>query len=360
MFEEIYKHHGLPKSIVSDRDVLFMSVFWQHLNQLIGTKLKMSSAYHPQTDGATEHANRTVTQMLRQCVDEKQKDWVIKLPAIEFAINSARSASTGYTPFFLNTGHMPRSMIWDSAKQSEYLGVRNFAIQRKIALMAAHDSILAARVNQIRSANQKRRMIPFEKGDLVYLSAKNIKFPKGLARKLIPKFIGPYRILEDFKNESFRLELPAHLKQRGVHNVFHVSLLWIHILNDDCLFPGQLDTQLGNANGTEGEWAMDHIIKHAGSKSDAMFEIRWKTGDTTWLPYYQVSHLTALQQYFDLLGIESISQLPNGKGQPLDDPQTYVGNIRLSSRQIKGLSNRNEGFITPIPSYRALQILAIG
>jgi hypothetical protein len=94
-----------------------------------------------------------------------------------------------------------------------------------------------------------------------------------LARKLIPKFIGPYRILEDFKNESFRLELPAHLKQRGVHNVFHMSLLWIHIPNDDRLFPGQLDTQLGNADGTEGEWAVDRIIKHAGSKSDAMFEI---------------------------------------------------------------------------------------
>ena len=67
--------------------------------------------------------------MLRQCIDETQTDWVMKLPAIEFAINLARSASTGYAPFFLNTGHMPRSMIWDSAKQTEYPGMRNFAIQ---------------------------------------------------------------------------------------------------------------------------------------------------------------------------------------------------------------------------------------
>jgi hypothetical protein len=75
----------------------------------------MSSAYHPQTDGATERANRTVTQMLRQCINNKQTDWVSKLPAIEFAINSARSESTGYAPFFLNSGQMPRPMIWDSA-----------------------------------------------------------------------------------------------------------------------------------------------------------------------------------------------------------------------------------------------------
>jgi hypothetical protein len=111
MFDHVYKHHGLPKSIVSDRDVLFTSTFWKHLHELVGTKLKMSSAYHPQTDGSTERANKTVTQMLRQCIDPKQKSWVSKLSAIEFAINSARSASTGYAPFFLNTGRMPRSMI---------------------------------------------------------------------------------------------------------------------------------------------------------------------------------------------------------------------------------------------------------
>lgn len=116
MFEEVYKLHGLPKSIVSDCDVLFTSIFWQHLNQLIGIKLKMSSTYHPQTDGVMERANWTITQMLRQCVSKKQTDWVAKLPTIEFATNSARSPSMGYAPCFLNTGQMPRSMIWDSAR----------------------------------------------------------------------------------------------------------------------------------------------------------------------------------------------------------------------------------------------------
>jgi hypothetical protein len=83
-------------------------------------------------------------------------------------------------------------MIWDLAKQSEYPGVRNFALQRKLALVTAHNSILAAYVKETRSANWKWQVVPFGEGDLVYISSKNISFPKGLARKLIPKFIGPY------------------------------------------------------------------------------------------------------------------------------------------------------------------------
>ena len=136
----------------------------------------MSSAYHPETDGSTECANRTVTQMLRQCIGEKQSDWVAKLPAIEFAINSARSESTGYAPFFLNTGQMPKSLIWDSARSDEYPSVRTFALQRKLALISAHDSILVAPVKQMRDANRKRQLAPFKDNDLVYLSTKNIIF----------------------------------------------------------------------------------------------------------------------------------------------------------------------------------------
>ena len=168
MFEHVYKLHGLPKNIISDRDVLFTSTFWRRLHGLIGTKLRLSSAYHPQSDGSTERANRTITQMLRQCVHTNQKDWVAKLPAIEFAINSARSESTGFAPFFLNSGRMPRSMLWDSPASTEFPSVRNFALQKKLAIMSAHDSILSARIKQTRDANRKRRAAPFKKGELVY------------------------------------------------------------------------------------------------------------------------------------------------------------------------------------------------
>lgn len=102
--------------IVSDHDVLFTSTFWTHLNHLVGVKLKMLSTYHPETDGSTEHANQMVRKMLHLCIDPTQRDWVLKLPVIEFAINSAHSESTGYALFFLNTGWMPQSMIWNGPK----------------------------------------------------------------------------------------------------------------------------------------------------------------------------------------------------------------------------------------------------
>ena len=328
MFENIYKLHGLPKNIISDRDVLFTSTFWGQLHRLIGTKLRMSSSYHPQSDGSTERANRTITQMLRQCVHPNQKDWVAKLPAIEFTINSARSESTSFAPFFLNLGRMPRSMIWDSNTSTEFPSVREFALQKKLAIMSAHDSILSARVKQTRDANRKRRATPFKRGELAYLSTKNISFAKGLARKLLPKFIGPYRIVDDFQNSSYRLDLPDHLKRRGIHDVFHASLLREHVPNDDRLFPGRMDTQIGGTPDTEGEWAVDRILSHAGSKMDSVFEIKWKSGDITWLPYYQITHLQALTDYLDLLGESHIRNLPRGTGKPpQEDPQLFTGSL---------------------------------
>ena len=222
--------------------------------------------------------------MLWQCIHPNQKDWVIKLPAIEFTINSSRSASTGYTPFFLNFGRMPRTIIWDSAPPTEFPLIWEFALQKKLALMSAHDSILAARMKQTRDANQRRQVIPFAEGDLAYLSSKNISFPKGLAQKLLPKYLGPYKILQDYGNSSFWLDLPPHLKHWGVHDVFHSTLLQIHIPNDDRLFPGCMDTQVAGETPTTNEWAVDHIRSHSGSRADTLFEILWKSGDVTWLP----------------------------------------------------------------------------
>jgi hypothetical protein len=155
VFAEVYKLHGLSKSIVSNRDMLFTSAFWTHLNRLIGMNQSMSSAYHPQLDGATERANRTIGQMLHSCISSTQQDWVSKLPAIEFAINVSRSETTGYAPFFLNSGRIPRMFVWNDANSDEYPSVRAFAQRMKHVVMSAHDAILETRVKQARSANHK-------------------------------------------------------------------------------------------------------------------------------------------------------------------------------------------------------------
>ncbi|PBK73741.1 hypothetical protein ARMSODRAFT_869257, partial [Armillaria solidipes] len=93
--------------------------------------------------------------------------------------------------------------------------------------------------------------------------------------------IGPYSILKDFGNESFRIALPSHLKARGVHNVFHALLLRIHVPNNDHLFPGHAENQVGLIDEVSGEWAIEQIIGHSGSKMDSLFQVKWKSGDIT-------------------------------------------------------------------------------
>ena len=160
----------------------------------------------------------------------------MKLPAIEFALNSACSDSTSFSPFFLNHGCMPRPMIWDS--NSQFLGVCAFAAKMKDALLTAHDMLIAAQVKMTRQANHHRCPTLFVVGDLVYLSTKNLSLPKARSRKLFPKYIGPFRINHDFGNSTYHLDLTSDLKQRGIHPSFHASLLRVHHPNDDRRFPG--------------------------------------------------------------------------------------------------------------------------
>ena len=323
MFEAIYKLHGLPERIVSDRDSLFTSKFWKRLHRLLGTELRMSSAFHPQTDGATERANRTVTQMIRQCVSPDQKDWVAKLPAIEFAINSARSSTTGFSPFQLNYGRNPSPMIWKG--QEEFPGVRKFAERMKMAIMSAHDSIIAARVINTVQANRKRITATYQVGDLVYLSTKNISLPKGRARKLAPKYLGPFAISKVLKDgATYQLELSDELLKRGINRSFHASLLKPHVPNDDRRFPGRLPSQIPGFGEKPEEWIVESIISHHGKGIRSEFEILWKAGDRTWAPYREVAHLIAMDRYCELMGVEDPHGLPAAYPKRGDTPEISV------------------------------------
>jgi hypothetical protein len=309
VFSEVYRLHGLPRTIVSNWDSLFTSTFWKRLNDLMGIKLKMSSAYHPESDGSTEWANHTITQMLRMCVSTMQRDWVTKLPSIKFALNAARSEVTGYAPFFLNYGRIPSTFVWNSPTKDKFPGVHALAIKLKNAVIDAHNSIIAHWVKETRAANRRRIPSPFRSGDLVYISTRNISFPKGLAQKLVPKFVGPYPVKEEYGTSSYKVKLPPKLRQRGVHNVFHMSLLMIHVPNNDRLFPGRNKSQVWNFNDNDQEWAVERVLSHARSGMQSLFEVEWKSGDITWMPYHQIADLMALNHYFTLIGVTTISTL---------------------------------------------------
>ena len=104
VLREVCRLHGIPESILSDRDPRFTAHFWRALWDQLGTKLVMSTAYHPQTDGQTERANRTLEEMLRSYVNITQSDWDEHLSVLEMAYNNSKQISTGFSPFYLNTG----------------------------------------------------------------------------------------------------------------------------------------------------------------------------------------------------------------------------------------------------------------
>ena len=154
--KEVVRLHGVPKSIVSYRDTKFTSMFWCELHRLMGTKLLMSTVFHPQADGATEWANRSIGQILRMIINDDQKNWADKCPMVEFALNSSVNTTTGFAPFELNQGYMPQIGM-PTTFDTMFKGVKQFVLQAKWDLMAAHDAIIANRIQQMFHANKKRR-----------------------------------------------------------------------------------------------------------------------------------------------------------------------------------------------------------
>jgi len=141
----------------------------------------MSTAFHPQTDGASERSIRTIAQILRSMISPDQKDWVEKVPMVEFAINSSVSGSTGFTPFELTYGYMPRmAQLEHGSAPKTAPGVQGFVRQARDNLAMALDAIIESRVIQTHHANKKRKDPPtLDVGGLVYLSTKNLTLPKG-------------------------------------------------------------------------------------------------------------------------------------------------------------------------------------
>jgi hypothetical protein len=153
-------------------------------------------------------------------------------------------------------------------------------------------------VVQASKANERHREEPtLKKGNLVYLSTKNLNLPKGRARKLCPRFIGPYCI-ERARPESstYTLELPTALQSRRIHPTFHVSLLRPHYPSDDSLFPNRLQPEPYDFGAPDNhEWFVDDIIGHRwDSERDLSFLVKWSLGEPTWEPLKGVKELEAL------------------------------------------------------------------
>lgn len=219
-FNTVVKLHGTPLDVVHDRGVQFTSKFWKQLNSLLGVELNYSSAYHPQSDGQTERVNRVIGTMLRNLIDqENPANWEQCLPMAEFAINNAVNRSTGQSPFYLNFGYNPRSPALHAAREVSPAGTH--AAETLVSrLQRAKRAMQAAREYAKEYYDKQHTPQVFKVNDTVLLSTKNLRIKQ--PSKLVPKYIGPFRVSEVINSQAYRLELPESLQ---IHSVFHTSLL---------------------------------------------------------------------------------------------------------------------------------------
>jgi len=215
---EVWKLHGLPTEIISDMDAKFSGEFWESLCKLLGIKRKMSTAYHPQTDGQMERTNQVLEGYLRNFVNYDQDDWYQLLPLAEFAYNNSATNAHGMSPFFANYGYHPQTE-WMRERQAQNRGAELYSHWMKAIHKRAVEALNYTREAMRTYYDRKALEQPdYKEGNLVRLNGKNIR-TKRPSKKLSPKLYGPFKIIAAKGQRAFKLEISPTWK---IHPTFHV------------------------------------------------------------------------------------------------------------------------------------------
>ena len=294
----VVRHHGMPERIISDRDPRFTAHFWRAFWTSMGSTLDMGAAYHPESDGQTENANKTLEIMLRSVIDFTQNDWDEHLPAAELAFNNSKNETTGFTPFYLVYGREAR-MPLDLAlapltKAADNPTAAEATARWRAALQQASDNSAQQQRRQKKYADRARREVRFAVGDRVLLSTQHLKLigERKRARKLTERFVGPYRVKRVVNANAYELELPASLKIHPVINISHLK----EYRDGTRAFPDRPVTltrpepEALDDNGAP-EWLVDRLLDHRrvkrGARQADQYLVEWKgypISEATWEP----------------------------------------------------------------------------
>ena len=300
-FNHWYRWFGLPKKIISDRDGRFISKFWKELFRLTQTRLAMSTSHHPQTDGQTEKANRTLEEMIRHYINYQQNNWDDLLPGLEHAYNSSVHATTGLAPFMMTFGQIPRSMadILIQPSSTSVECVSEFVSRMQVLVTKAVASIEQANKTAEGYANRSRRDFQFGLGDGVLLSTKYF-IPEAFRdrkRKLAAKFAGPYEISEVISPVAYRLRLPIGTK---AHDVFHASMLKP--------YHGDAKTERTTLpplpvvmRDGEEEFEVESVVSYRQHRGKPQYLIKWlgwPLSESTWENEKDLTHCDSALKHF--------------------------------------------------------------
>ncbi|GJU41176.1 putative reverse transcriptase domain-containing protein [Tanacetum coccineum] len=276
--KEVVTKHGIPVSIICDRDPRFSSNFWKSLQKALGTSLDMSTAYHPETDGQSERTIQTLEDMLRACVIDFGNGWVKHLPLVEFSYNNSYHASIKAAPFEALYGRKCRSPVcWAEVGQVQLTGPE-LVQESTERIIQIKQRIQTARDRQKSYADLKRKPMEFQVGDKVMLK---VSPWKGVVRfgkrgKLNPRYVGPFKVLKKVRVVAYKLELPQELSR--VHNTFHVSNLKKCYSEDPLVVPLeglQVDDKLNFVE--EPVEVMDHEVKQLRRSRVPIVKVRWNS-----------------------------------------------------------------------------------
>ncbi|CAL2237234.1 unnamed protein product [Prunus armeniaca] len=241
-FQYVWKHFGLPTSIISDRDSRFLGHFWRSLWGMMDTRLKRSTAFHPQTDGQTEVVNRTMVHLLRGYNSKHPKTWDESLPYLQFAFNRAIHGSTLKSPFEVCLGYLPQSPF-DLAftmsdqplcgkEEEEHIRANKF-LERVRKIHTEVEAQLKRSQQRYKARHDKHRVpCNFKEGDLVWLHLGKERLT-GEGKKLKPIRYGPFKIIKQIGDNAFQLELPPYMHMYSVINAENLKLFEPSLLDDD-------------------------------------------------------------------------------------------------------------------------------
>ena len=220
--DHVWRNHGLPDQIISDRGPQFVSAFTRELNRLLGIQTSLSTAFHPQTDGQTERVNQEIEQYLRIFINQRQDDWSEWLPLAEFAYNNRIHASTRRTPFELDSGQHPRMGV-EPRLSTKTEAVDEFVQRIQKTTEEAQAALRQAAEDMARFHDAHRgKEIVFKVGEKVWLDSRNIKTTRP-TKKLDDKWFGPFPITEVISNSAYKLKLTPPFSK--VHPVFNITML---------------------------------------------------------------------------------------------------------------------------------------